>query len=256
MTFGSRPPLALTLPALAGALMLLAQPAGAQTDAPKAEGLERAQKAADAVFHWIKLNADKGASRQTPAPAPAPVAAPRKAAPVAAAPRPAPAAPVAAPPPVTAAAPAPSPAPSAAAPLPAPAAVAAMAASEPEPERGPLVLAAAAPAPQPGAPLAAAARAVEPPPAPAEEAEVPLKLLVKVEPTIPRQLQAQNFRKGFAQVQFTVEADGTVSRVQTLKASNSRLGTAAVDAVKQWRFAPIPKPRDAAVEVAFNNGDE
>ena len=36
MTFGSRPPLALTLPALAGALMLLAQPAGAQTDAPKA----------------------------------------------------------------------------------------------------------------------------------------------------------------------------------------------------------------------------
>lgn len=231
MTFGSRPPLALTLPALAGALMLLAQPAGAQTDAPKAEGLERAQKAADAVFHWIKLNADKGASRQTPA------AAPRKAAPVAAAPRPAPAAP--APAAATAAAPAPT-----------------AAASEPEPERAPVVLAAAAPAPQPAAPLAAAARAVEPPPAPAEDTEVPLKLLVKVEPAIPRQLQAQNFRKGFAQVQFTVEPDGSVSRVQTLKASNSRLGTAAVDAVRQWRFAPIPKARDAAVEVAFNNGDE
>ena len=34
MTFGSRSPLALTLPAMAGALMLLlAQPAGAQSDA-------------------------------------------------------------------------------------------------------------------------------------------------------------------------------------------------------------------------------
>ena len=38
-------------------------------------------------------------------------------------------------------------------------------------------------------------------------------------------------------------------------AFHQRLGTAAVDAVKQWRFAPIPKAREAAVEVAFNNGD-
>ena len=88
MTLGPRPALALALPAIAGTLMALATPAGAQQEAPKSDGLERAQKAADAVFHWIKLNADKGASRQAPAPAPAP----RKAAPVSAAPRPAPAA--------------------------------------------------------------------------------------------------------------------------------------------------------------------
>ncbi|PTT88733.1 energy transducer TonB, partial [Pelomonas sp. HMWF004] len=52
-----------------------------------------------------------------------------------------------------------------------------------------------------------------------------------------------------------VEADGKVSQAQALKSSNSRLGAAAVDAVKQWRFAPIGKAREAAVEVAFNNSE-
>lgn len=250
MTLGSRPPLAPTLPAIAiaGALMMmLAQPAGAQNDPAKPEGLERAQKAADAVFHWIKLNADKGATRATPAPAPAPAPAPvvRKAAPVAAAPRPAPA-------PTQANAPAPA---TALAPPPAAVVTAAEPEPEPEPDRMPVMLASAAPIPAPAAPLVAAAKAVEPPPPPAEEAEVPLKLLVKVDPTIPRQLQAQSFRNGFAQVQFIVAPDGTVSQAQAIKASHQRLGTAAVDAVKQWRFAPIPKAREAAVEVAFNNGD-
>ena len=62
MTLGPRPALALTLPAIAVALLMLASTAGAQ-EAPKGD-LERAQKAADAVFHWIKINADKGASRR------------------------------------------------------------------------------------------------------------------------------------------------------------------------------------------------
>lgn len=248
MTFGSRPKLALALPTLASALLVLAPPAGAQTAEPaKANGLERAQKAADAVFHWIKLNADKGASRQAPAPAPVPPPppAPRKPAPVAAAPKPA-AAPTqnsAATTPVQAQAPAPEPA-------------ATVVKAEPEPERTPVVLAAAAPTPEPAAPLALAAKAVEPTPTPAEEPEAPLRLLVKVEPSIPRQLQQQNFRNGFAQVQFTVAPDGSVSRAQAIKASHGRLGTAAVDAIKQWRFAPIGKARDAAIEVAFNSGEE
>jgi TonB family protein len=242
MTHGPRPKLALTLPAIAGALMVLAQPAHAQSDAPKADGLERAQKAADAVFHWIKLNGDKCASRTPPPPPPpAPAPAPaRKPAAVAAAPKPAPA-------------PAPAPAPTSA---PAAAPVAAAARPEPEPERTPVLLATAAPTPAPAAPLAAAARAVEPPPAPVEEAEVPLQLLVKVNPTIPRQLQQQSFRHGVAQVQFTVAPDGSVSQAHAVKASHSRLGSAAVEAIKQWRFAPIPKARDAAIEVAFASGEE
>ncbi len=260
MTFGARPNLAPTLSAIAGALMLLASPAGAQNEPVKSEGLERAQKAADAVFHWIKLNGDKGANRQptTPAPAPAPAAARKPvAAPVAAAPKTAaPPAPQSAPAPVAAAAsPMPTSAPAAVPPEPTPAPMAATV-PEPELERTPVVLAAAAPTPVPSAPLAAAARAVEPPPPPAEAADEPLKLLAKVDPTIPRQLQQQSFRNGFAQVQFTVAPDGSVTQAKAIKASHNRLATAAVDAVKQWRFAPIPRAREAAVEVAFNNAQE
>jgi TonB family protein len=247
---GSRPPQALTLTALACALMLTlsARHAAAQTEPAKpGAGLERAQKAADAVFHWIKLNGEKGASRQNPPPAPPPPPAPAARKAVAAAPRPAP---------TPAAQPAQPPAPAAlaaTAPAPAPEPVVVAAQPEPEPERAPVLLAAAAPTPAPAAPMAAAARAVEPPPPPAE---VPLKLLVKVEPVIPRQLAQQNFRNGFAQVQFTVAPDGSVSKAQVIKASHNRLGTAAIDAVKQWRFAPLPQARDAAVEVAFSNVDE
>ena len=71
MTRGPRPAWALALPAIAGAMLMLAQQAGAQQP-DNAKALERAQKAADAVFHWIKLNGEKGANRQQPAPAPPP----------------------------------------------------------------------------------------------------------------------------------------------------------------------------------------
>ena len=245
MTLGPRPTLALALPAIAGALLVLAQAAVAQQEAPKGDSLERAQKAADAVFHWIKLNADKGANRQQPAaPAAAPAPAVKKATPVAAAPRPA-------------QAPAQATATSQAAAAPAVVSAATQTDREPEPERGAMVLASAAPTPAPAAPMAAAAQAVEPPKPAPEEREEPLRLLVKVEPTIPRQLQQQgSFRGGFAQVQFTVAPDGTVQQASVIKASHLRLGTAAVDAVRQWRFAPIPRTREAAVEVAFNADPE
>lgn len=241
MTLGPqrRPKLALALPALASALLSLSQAAGAQAgDPPKADGsLERAQKAADAVFHWIKLNADKGANRQAPAPAPAPVARKPATAPVAAAPRPAPA-------PATT----PSQTAAASSPAPEPVVVQAPTPAAPEPEEAPPLLLASA------APTAVAAKAVEPPAPPAEE-EVPLKLLSKVNPEIPRQLRGQSFRSGFAQVQFTVQPDGKVGQVQVIKASHARLGAAAVEAVRQWRFAPIPKPREAGVEIGFNSDE-
>jgi TonB family protein len=128
---------------------------------------------------------------------------------------------------------------------------------EPEPERPPVVVASAAPTPAPAAPLAAAAKAVEPPPPPQEEEEEPLKLLSKVNPTVPRQMQQQaSFRSGFAQVQFTVGTDGSVQQTSVIKASHSRLGAAAMDAIKQWKFAPLRRPREAAVEIAFSNETE
>jgi len=132
------------------------------------------------------------------------------------------------------------------------------AAAQPEPDRQPVVVASAAPTPEPAAPLAAAAKAVEPPPPPPqEEEEEPLRLLSKVSPTVPRQLAQQGtFRTGFAQVQFTVGADGSVQQTSVIKASHARLGTAAMEAIKQWKFAPIRKAREAAVEIAFSNDTE
>jgi len=251
------------------ATILLAQLAAAQTEATQPEkGMERAQKAADSVFQWIKLNGDKGANRPgVAAPAPAPAAAAPAPAPVAArkaAPAPAPVA--AAPAPKPAATPTPATAPAAApvvatAPAPAPVMAAPpnkLAATAPASESPrPVLLASAAPTPTPAAPLPAAARAAEPP-APAEEEaeEVPLKLLSRVNPAIPRQLQQTSFRNGFARVKFTVAPDGTVSSAETLAASHARLGTAAVDAVKQWRFAPIATAREVAIEFAFNNVED
>ncbi len=250
MRSGLRTALTLELTAIAAALLLLGQPAQAQTPEPAkpGNGLERAQKAADAVFHWIKLNGDKGANRQPanappppppPPPAPAPVARKPAAAPVAAAPKPAAPA-VSAPAPVqTAAAPAAAPA-------------------QPEPEPPPVLMAAASPTPAPAAPLPVAAAAVEPPPAPppAEEEETPLKLVSKVNPSIPRAMQQTAFRDGYARVKFTVAPNGTVSKAETIAASHSRLGISAVDAVRQWRFEPIKAPREVAIEFAFNNTDE
>jgi len=236
MSLGPRPRLTLELTAAAAALLLGAA-THAQAPAPSAD-LERAQKAADAVFHWIKLNGDKGANRQPPAPAPAP--APRKPAPIAAAPKPVPA-----PAARNAAGPAEPPATVAAAPTPvAP------------PDSAPVLLASAAPTPTPDAPLALAAPVAQPPAPPAVEEEVPLKLLSRISPTIPRQMQKESFRDAYARVKFTVAPDGTVSQAESIKASHSRLGIAAVEAVKQWRFAPIPAAREAAIEFAFSNLDD
>ncbi|RZJ06759.1 MAG: TonB family protein [Rubrivivax sp.] len=133
-------------------------------------------------------------------------------------------------------------------------------AASPEPEadlaRNAMLVASASPSPAPASPLAVAAQAAEPPSPPPEEAEVPLKLLHRVNPTIPVQLQRQTFRDAFARVKFVVAPDGQVTQVEAMKATNNRLAAAAIDAVKQWRFAPIPEAREAAIEFAFNNVEE
>ncbi|MFG6456545.1 TonB family protein [Roseateles sp. BYS96W] len=128
------------------------------------------------------------------------------------------------------------------------------AASKPDAQQSTL-LASASPTPAPAAPLPTAARVAEPP-AVEEEEEVPLKLLLRVNPSIPRQLQQTSFTSGYARVKFTVAPDGSVASAETLAASHSRLGTASVDAVKQWRFSPIPTAREVAVEFAFNNSED
>lgn len=86
---------------------------------------------------------------------------------------------------------------------------------------------------------------------PQAEPEPPvLKLLSKVEPEIPRQLQA-DFKGGAVTVRFMVQTDGSVTQAQALQSSHKRLSLAAVTAVNQWRFAPLPAPREATVDIAF-----
>jgi TonB family protein len=207
--------------------------AAAQADEPAKPQLsaeERAQKQADRVFTFIRLHSEKPqAKRAAPVEAaPSPAAAAAVAATQAKAPLKPPSKPAVAEPRQTAAVEPPTPTPAAEPPATLLAAASLSAASV-QPEL----------LPQPQA----AARPPEPePPA--------LQLLSKVEPEIPRQLQA-DFRGGSVTLRFMVQTDGSVAQAQALQSSHKRLTVAAIAAVNQWRFAPLPAPREATVDIAF-----
>lgn len=220
--------------------LVLAQ--SAETDKSKLSPSERAQRDADKVFHWIKLNSAAPRQAAAPAAAPSPAPAPvRKVAQQQEAPAAAPSpiretvTPVAGAKPAAAAV--------AAAPQP-------VAASEALPDRTQLALAPeaatrsiAAPAPIP-APAPAPAKAAEP------EPELPLELVSRVEPELPRQLLA-SLRNGTVQIRFEVQPDGSVKHAEAVKSNNKRFAQAAVAAVQQWRFKPVPRAREATVELGF-----
>lgn len=112
-----------------------------------------------------------------------------------------------------------------------------------------MAMAAPATAPTVGVP-AAPAQQPEPEPAPLPEEESPLRLITKVDPEYPRALLTQQ-RNGSVTVKFVVQPDGTVNGVEALKSPDRKLSAAAVAAVKQWRFAPVTKPRPVSVEIGF-----
>ena len=89
-----------------------------------------------------------------------------------------------------------------------------------------------------------------PQPQPEPEEEVALRLIQKVDPDIPRQL-VSNIRNGSVMVRFQVKPDGSTTKVETLGNPNKRLASSAIAAVQQWKFAPIPKQREATVEIGF-----
>jgi len=219
--------------------------AGAQSGVPSAaaaSAAERAQRESDRTMYWIRVLADK-------------------------------------PPPTKAAA---TPKPLAAAPAPAPAAAAKPVADAREKLR---VAAAAAPtaqaatpanAGQPpalgvlpsapdtrdpasqnmGADVAGAAAAgtlamPQPEPAPAPPPDPGLTLVKSVQPDFPGNI-VMKVRKGNVEVRFEVEPDGVVSDAVAVQSSNPRLNSAAVEAVKQWRFKPGPRGHTAAVNLVFD----
>lgn len=123
---------------------------------------------------------------------------------------------------------------------PAPASTTPAPGAQPEPR----ALALASPSAAPPTVPVAVARQAEP------EEEVPLALIKKVDPDYPRQLLASQ-RTGTVTLRFTVLPDGSVQDPEALKSPHRRLSAAAIDAVKQWRFAPIGKPRQVSVDVGF-----
>jgi TonB family protein len=93
------------------------------------------------------------------------------------------------------------------------------------------------------------------PPAPVIEAqEVPLKLTAYTAPELtPQVLAAMPGNEVVVPVRFTVQTDGRVSAAQALGSGPRRVQQAAVRAVQQWRFSPIPAVREVDVDIAFRS---
>lgn len=85
----------------------------------------------------------------------------------------------------------------------------------------------------------------------ASPAQAELKPVKRVEPTYPPDA-ARAGTTGFVDVEFTVDASGKVASVSVVDAKPSRtFESAAVRAVKQWRFEPGGDSR-GKVRLEFN----
>jgi protein TonB len=119
--------------------------------------------------------------------------------------------------------------------------------SAPPPAQEPV----AAPTSLPASPTNPAAPSVEPAPEPEPEADVVLQLISHVEPEVPTRYLSQ-LRSGSVMVRFMVGPEGKVVSASAREGAQRHLANAAVRAVQQWRFAPMPVAREAEVEIAFN----
>jgi TonB family protein len=235
-----------------------AAPAAPASDADVSD---RAKRAADKVFQWIKLHSDqprKPAARAEPAAKTADkprdeTSAARRAAsrddaakPAAAADdparpraaRPAAAGVTADPPATLVVTPAPANEPGAGS----AAAVAALPGGTQPPEL-PAATRVLAPDPQPPAAALEAAAA--------ERAADELVLVHRVDPKFGAALM-QQMRRGSAEVRFQVLPDGSVGSAEVVNSTSVRLHGTVLDAVRQWRFAPLRQARAVAVELGFN----
>ena len=70
-----------------------------------------------------------------------------------------------------------------------------------------------------------------------KDLDAPPEVVYKVVPIYPEELKSKQIR-GEVLVSFMVEKDGRVGEVEVMQASHPGLGEAAMQAVRQWRFAP------------------
>jgi protein TonB len=75
----------------------------------------------------------------------------------------------------------------------------------------------------------------------------------RVEPVYPPEAKARGV-KGNVVLEIRVDADGKVTDVKVLRSVDAALDQAAVDAVRQWRYAPLTPatPVIATVTVRFH----
>ncbi len=74
---------------------------------------------------------------------------------------------------------------------------------------------------------------------PAEGAEHPGPTVIKkVNPTYPEEARKEGI-EGMVILEATIDAEGNVSSVKVLKGEIDSLNTAAIEAVKQWKYEPV-----------------
>ena len=104
-----------------------------------------------------------------------------------------------------------------------------------------------------GIAAAAATAASAPNPAqPAAAVVTALKLVHYIEPEIPARLRSRLRASSEVTVAFKVQPDGSVSQA-AIRATNARaLDPVVLDAVRQWRYEPVPEEREHLVQLVFN----
>ena len=109
---------------------------------------------------------------------------------------------------------------------------------------------AAVPAAGLAAPLASTGQVPSPPVA--EVLLAPLKLVRYIEPEIPARIRGRLKPSSEVTVAFKVRPDGSVSDVGIRATSARALDPIVLDAVRQWRYDPVPSEREHVVQLVFN----
>jgi protein TonB len=114
-------------------------------------------------------------------------------------------------------------------------------------------------APQPAAPVASAPAArtdlaAARPPAASPEPQATTRLVAKVDPDFPREAAAAGVEQGLVKARMTLDAAGSVTRVEVLEAKPRRVFDRAVmRALSQWRYNEGAAGRTVDMEVAFRS---
>ena len=77
-----------------------------------------------------------------------------------------------------------------------------------------------------------------------------LGLIKKVDPIYPPTLKAAGV-PGVVILDATIHRDGTIGNVTVLKSSGPEFEQAAIDAVRQWRYTPLPYEGIVTVTIRF-----